>query len=106
MTLISSQVDAKRFSITRIDKVTHTQLLTRDEVIDLLRRYHEEDSGYNADGIPIKTLDELTDDELVIELLANADDINHDGELSDLVTRQGADIGEVEDWTWDAEVYK
>lgn len=93
------------FIITRVDKVAHSRVVSREKVIELLRLYLG-DPERNEEGVPIKQLDEHTNDELCEMLIAYGDEIDIDGALSDLVTREGISLGDIEAWAWEAEEFK
>ncbi len=85
------------FYITRVDKVTHCETFSREEIIELLR-------GLQDDTINARLDSGLNDDALLVELLAAADDLDSDYTLSDIVTNQGDSLGEVEEWNWEMTV--
>lgn len=89
------------FWITRTDTVTHSELLTRDEAIDIL-------TNLNRDELRPEILAELSNDDLAVQLIVNADDIDNeqDNLLSNIVTNNGENLGDIVDSDWTVEDYK
>lgn len=103
-----------QFLITRVDTVVYSETISREEMIKLIRDNIEgSDNERNEEGAPVKTLDEMNDDELADyanDMLRLAGPgVSYAGAdladaVTDLVTEDGSKLGDIEDARYEIEL--